>query len=357
VPIAPAVISGAGAVRKTEARTFACARSMPCRRQKSDAHTPPAQSTARAAMAPFSVTTPATVQAPGSLEVRVSVGSGAGESDVTGFVILSKGTDTRRIPFWLRVTSPQLRRHRHGRLRRTGTYRGNTSGKPALVDSYRYPDNPSGAGIPVDLRGPEQVFSVRLTKRVANFGVAILREAPGVSIQPRVVAHDDENRLTGYPALPINLNPYLAGFFKPESVAGAILPEPGTYDVVFDSTSRATAGRFTFRFWLDDRTRPTVRLLTHGVAAGGSLRLKVVDRGSGVDPRLLGATVDGVRIPVSYSRASGIARIALARLGPLTAGAHTLVFQASDYQESRNMEDVGPILPNTRTLRTRFRVR
>jgi hypothetical protein len=29
----------------------------------------------------------------------------------------------------------------------------------------------------------------------------------------------------------------------------------------------------------------------------------------------------------------------------------------SDYQETKNMEDVGPILPNTRTLRTTVVVR
>ena len=29
----------------------------------------------------------------------------------------------------------------------------------------------------------------------------------------------------------------------------------------------------------------------------------------------------------------------------------------ADYQETKNMEDVGPILPNTRTLRTSYLVR
>jgi hypothetical protein len=36
----------------------------------------------------------------------------------------------------------------------------------------------------------------------------------------------------------------------------------------------------------------------------------------------------------------------------LTKGAHVLRFQISDYQETRNMENVGPILPNTRILTT-----
>jgi hypothetical protein len=38
----------------------------------------------------------------------------------------------------------------------------------------------------------------------------------------------------------------------------------------------------------------------------------------------------------------------------LRKGRHTLRLQVSDYQESRNMENVGPILPNTRVLTTSF---
>src|SRR5207244_7727251 len=60
----------------------------------------------------------------------------------------------------------------------------------------------------------------------------------GVRIQPRVVVAGDENRLTGYAGLPITLNPYLPTFDRLEPVVGAILPAPGAYDVVFDTTSR-----------------------------------------------------------------------------------------------------------------------
>jgi hypothetical protein len=38
----------------------------------------------------------------------------------------------------------------------------------------------------------------------------------------------------------------------------------------------------------------------------------------------------------------------------LAKGRHTLRFQVSDYQETRNMENVGPILPNTRIVQTTF---
>jgi hypothetical protein len=38
----------------------------------------------------------------------------------------------------------------------------------------------------------------------------------------------------------------------------------------------------------------------------------------------------------------------------LAAGRHSLTFTASDYQETKNTEDIAGILPNTRTLRTTF---
>ena len=38
----------------------------------------------------------------------------------------------------------------------------------------------------------------------------------------------------------------------------------------------------------------------------------------------------------------------------LDKGTHSLRLQVSDFQESRNMENVGVILPNTRILTTTF---
>jgi len=40
-----------------------------------------------------------------------------------------------------------------------------------------------------------------------------------------------------------------------------------------------------------------------------------------------------------------------------TRGRHSVTVVAADYQETKNMEDVGPILPNTRTFTTTFVVR
>ena len=298
-----------------------------------------------------SITAPASVDVPGHLPVTAHSRAGV-DADVTGFIVLSKGGESRRIPFWFHIENPQLPKQRHGTLKKTGTYSGTTRGHRSLVTTYRYPENPSGVGVPANLGGPEQVFSVRLTKPVANFGVAVLTEGSGVAVQPRVVASNDENRLTGYPGLPINLNPYVADFYRLTPVAGAILPAKGRYDVVFDSSSGLDAGKFTFRFWINDVTRPAVKLLTRSAKSNGALLLRVTDRGSGVDPTSLHAAVDGITTRASYSRAKNRVTVPL---GPLARGTHRLTFQVSDYQETRNMEDVGPILPNTRTITTTFR--
>jgi hypothetical protein len=42
---------------------------------------------------------------------------------------------------------------------------------------------------------------------------------------------------------------------------------------------------------------------------------------------------------------------------PASRGRHVLNFSVADYQETKNMEDVARIRPNTRTVRTSFTVR
>jgi subtilisin family serine protease len=289
------------------------------------------------------------VTVPGRLQLTADAKGARAEGDVTGFVILTRGSVTRRIPFWYRVTSPKLGRDPHGRLTRLGLYRGNTAGRASRVSCYRYPSSPFPLGISPCLRGPEQVFRFRLKRSVANFGVVVLSQARGVHVQPRVVRAGDENRLTGYAGLPLNLNPYLSRYDQLSSAAGAVRPDPGSYDIVFDTPNRRAAGKFTFRFWINDTTPPRMRLLTRTVREGGLVRLRVTDAGSGVDPRSRHATIDGqdVGVGLGHGRAT-VSTLLLSR------GRHRLVFRISDYQEAKNMENAGPILPNTRTLRTTF---
>ena len=117
----------------------------------------------------------------------------------------------------------------------------------------------------------------------------VASQARGVRVQARVVRAGDENRLTGYAGLPLNLNPYLPTYDHLSPAAGAVRPDAASYDIVFDTPNRRAAGKFTFRFWIDDTTPPTVRLVAR---SRSELTFALSDRGSGVDPFSLSATVD-----------------------------------------------------------------
>jgi subtilisin family serine protease len=298
-----------------------------------------------------SVTAPTSVIVPGSIAVQASVAARGKEADVTGFVVLTRGTDTRHLPFWLRSERPRLGKP-SAILRKAGTYRGNTKLGQARVSTYRYPENPSGSGVTTSLPGPEQVYRVVLSKRVANFGVVVTGHASGVAVTPRIVFPGDENHLLGVPALPIDENPYQDTFGQTEPVSAVIAPASRTYDVVFDTRSRSTAGPFTFRLWIDDTTPPTAKLLTSTVTGSGELRVAVADAGSGIDPSSLAARVDTGKADLSY--ASGRVTV---ELNGLAKGRHTLQLTVSDFQETKNMESFGGILPNTRVYRAIFTVR
>jgi subtilisin family serine protease len=282
------------------------------------------------------VTVPPTVSVPGTLAVNASPSA---EGDVTGFVVLTHGADVRRIPFWLRGEQPRLVAEKATALAKTGIYGGTTAGKQSLVSSYRYPQ-PADAPA---LTGPEDVFRVHLARPAANFGVAVLTG----DVTPRVVVGADENHLAGYPALPLDLNPYRTTYGNATPIVGAVLPAAGDYTVVFETTPGENPGRFSFRFWTNDTTAPAIVVPRR--TPGRTVAIRVSDGGSGVDPGSIKLLVDGKSTRPPALRAAALHL----RLAP---GRHTLQVSASDRQEAKNMEDVGPILPNTRTVTASVRV-
>lgn len=292
-----------------------------------------------------------TVVAGGTVSLRLALSGQAKPGDGTGFVVLTRGSDVRRVPFWFHCEAPRLSLDPHGKLSRPGTYYGDTAGLASRVSSYRYPEGGVAPGVPIQLGGPEQIFQFTLRKPVANFGVVVLRKGHGVSVSPRLVRNDDENRLDGYTGIPATLNPY-GNFGSPAPVVGAVLPTPGTYDFVFDTPTRAQPGAFTFHFWIGDTTPPTIALLNRTSAAGKPLRLAVRDSGAGVDRSSLRVAVGGAR--ASFTFANGILSIPTASL---PAGRQKLTVTVSDWQETKNMEDVGPVLPNTRVLHATVTIR
>jgi len=295
---------------------------------------------------------PPTVTVPGELTVSTYVGRGSAPGDLDAYVELQRGADVRRIPVWGRVSAGALARHTAGALNKPGLYQGTTAGMPSFVSRYRYPENPREIGVTTILRGPERAYRIRLRKRVANFGVVITQLARGSRVEPRVVAQFDENRLTGYAGLPVNHNPYLDEFRDGVLAAGALSPLPGEYVVVFDSGTRAGAGSFTFRYWVNDVTPPTLRVRSRTVGRGRSVQVVAADSGSGVYPNSIIATIDGEQVDAAFGR--GVISLSTDGFVP---GKHRLRLRVSDYQESKNTENVARVLPNTRTLTATFRVR
>jgi hypothetical protein len=122
---------------------------------------------------------------------------------------------------------------------------------------------------------------------------------------------------------------------------------------VFDSATRAGAGRFTFRFWINDVKPPTLRLRTRVVRHGAdSVLVSATDAGSGVYPDSLRATIDRRLTRAKYERG-----VVLVRVTGFAVGKHRLRLRVSDYQETKNTENVARILPNTRTLTATFTIR
>jgi hypothetical protein len=281
-----------------------------------------------------SVAVPATASVPGELDLTATAGSTAG--DVTGFVVLTRGSDVRRIPFWLAVVAPKLAQEKQTALSHPGTYSGTTVGGASAVSTYRYP-----TGGDLAYPGPERVYRVTIRGAPANFGVAVTSG----NVVPHVVLDTSEDHLAGYTALPLDLNPYRRSYGVRRRISGVVLPAAGTYDVVFDTAPGSQPGKFSFRYWVGDTTPP--RLLVR--SARGGIAVSATDAGSGVDPTSITATVDGHSVAASFK--DGVIRV---RAKP---GRHVIMVQAADYQETKNMEDVPPILPNTATLRATVTVR
>ncbi len=296
-----------------------------------------------------SIQVTSTFEAPGLLRVTLRVKRTAREGDVSGWIVLERAGIERRIPYWARVVRPQLDRVKPGRLRRTGTYRANARVGRAMVDAYRYPQRPT-AGL---FRGPESAFSVRIERPVVNFGVAVVNQQSGVSVEPRIVRGRDENALAGVSALPTNGNPYQIGFGDRRLIAGVLRPTPGRYTVVFDTRSRASAGSFRFRFWINDVRPPSIRV------EGRETRDRVIsaivrDRGSGVDPASVSYRINGGPwLPTDWHRPSKRMSVDLRGLRP---GRYAIGFRAADRQETKNWEYAGAVLPNTRVVTRQIRV-
>jgi hypothetical protein len=154
------------------------------------------------------------------------------------------------------------------------TYHGNTKRGRSLVSCVPLPEQPSAIGIRGRLRAGAGV-PLRASPPGRQRGrFAVTSRAGGVHVSPRLVRAGDG---TGSPAtrgfrstsIPTRTAYGLVpavGVFRP--LAGALRPG-------LRHAERRSAGAFTFRFWIDDATPPSARLLTRSsrrAAAGPRAR-------------------------------------------------------------------------------------
>jgi len=123
-------------------------------------------------------------------------------------------------------------------------------------------------------------------------------------------------------------------------------------------TDEPLRGLYVLHSWQNDVTPPRLRFLTRRVSAGRPvLAALVTDRGAGVDPLSL---VVGYRqsllLAALSDPSSGLVVWLLDGAPRIRKGKTALAVIASDYQESKNVDQAGEnILPNTAFRRLRLR--
>jgi minor extracellular serine protease Vpr len=276
-----------------------------------------------------------------------------------GFLVLRRGSVVRRVPYLFIVTRPQLASLRARPLRRI--QRGTTKNGVSHVNLYRFPTAPFGMGPEytstpsMNEGGAEHLYSVRVTRPVANVGVAVTSYSPADAlIHPWFLGSQDESDVQGYAGTPVNVNSETLDYGTDLGAAGAQFPRAGTYYVSVDSgadpfSDKQKRGRFVLRSWVNDVTPPRLRLLTPRVAEGRPLVVaRVVDRGSGVDPYSIELGYRDILLsPAAYDPDSGLAVFSLPYEAPaLRRGANRVLLVASDNQEAKNA-NTDQVLPNT----------
>ena len=302
------------------------------------------------------------------LPVTVDATAQAAAGDDYGFLVLRRGAVTRRVPYAFFVTRPALQDASPVRLRKFQV--GTTATGASHVDAYRWPSAPFGyppslTGPPMIEDGAERVYVVpHLDRPVINLGVSVVAASRGAVIDPWLLGSLDENDVQGQAGTPTDVNPLTFDYGLAVGAAATVFPSLKRYYVSVDSTQdlytgRSLNGRYLLRYWVNDLRPPSIRLLTHRVAAGRpTIAVRAVDTGSGVDPYslLLGYrnTVIGA---AAYDPATGIAVFPIPRTSPrLRRGRPAAVLGASDFQEAKNVTTFGRnLMPNTRFRGVRVR--
>jgi minor extracellular serine protease Vpr len=311
------------------------------------------------------------------MQIVARASAGAQQGDDFGFVILRRGSDTRRIPYAFSVSRSSLTGATVTPLKPLQS--GDTRSGDDRARAYRWPTSPFsilgifGVDPAVNDDGKEKIYSLDIPKQAVNAGVVVVKPAAKLNasitallssnqpIHPWFMGSLDENDVLGYAGIPVNVNGSLPDFLYSIGAAGGVFLPPGRYYVSVDSgrdlfTGRSLAGPYVLRSWVNDVKPPTVKILTKTISSGRpTIVAKITDAKSGVDPLSLqlffgpSQRQTSVRATL-FDPETGIAAFSIPREAPpLEAGSQFMQLVASDFQESKNIntESDSP-LPNTR---------
>ena len=284
--------------------------------------------------------------------------AGSPRGDDYGFIVLQRGADRIRVPYYFAVVRPRIGSAPRAEIKRTQV--GNTSSGTDFVDLYRFPAYPfgppssyTGPGMHED--GAEHVYTVHVNGHVANAGAAVVAAGASALVEPWFLGSLNEDDVQGYPGTPVNVNGLTFEYQLDTGAAAVDFPREGRYFVAVDSradpfTDSPLRGPYRLRFWQNDVTPPRLRFVTRRVSAGRpALAAFVRDRGAGVDPlSLVVGYKQALVLAALYDPSSGLVIWLLDGAPKIGRGKTPLSVVASDYQESKNVDQAGEnILPNT----------
>jgi len=321
-------------------------------------------------IAPQAATAGASIEVPGSIvlapggtatvPVVATAADGATAGQNYGFVLLRRGTETRRIPYFFLVTRPAFEGVDAKNLQ--VWQQGTTLTGPNRVSEYAYPQwafgPPPGytAVRPMDEGGAERLYTTLVKTPIVNLGVAVIARTDNSLIDPFFLGSPDQNDVQGYAGTPVNVNPYMFDFHVDLGVAGAMFPRQQRFWVAVDSGSdpfsgEQLPGRYLLKLWKNDVRPPAARLITKRVSMGRPLlAARVRDRQSGVDPFSLVIGYRRVLVgAAAYDPVSGLALFPLPAQAPnIKRGKNLGTVSAADNQEAKNVAVAGKNpLPNT----------
>jgi hypothetical protein len=182
----------------------------------------------------------------------------------------------------------------------------------------------------------------------------VIASEPNTLVEPWFLGSLNEDDVQGYPGTPLNVNALTFEYQFDNGAAAVDFPHEGRYFVSVDSradpyTDQPLRGQYLLHAWQNDVTPPRFKFLTKVVSPGRPLLAAIAkDRGAGVDPlSLVIGYKQTLLLAALYDPGSGLVVWALDGAPKIALGKTPMLAVASDYQESKNIDQAGNILPNS----------